>query len=271
MLSRHASPLLVLVLVGGLAASANPASAAPRLTTICQQRGYTAVTAPHGGHYVVRNDNYGGRPECISNRDLRPNFTVTRSAANSYSSRVMAFPFVLYGCSWGLCTAGSRLPAPVRSLRRVTATWYTAGQAAGQWNTAFDIWFGRHRAAYQGQAKGAELMVWLNAHDYPALRSRIIRVDHRRWYVSHWVTSHKRRALELHPDPRGQADQSRAQPVAVADHQASREDAPGEPPVVAAEHRVGLRDLARRPGPADHVVLRLGPRLARPRGRGERQ
>jgi hypothetical protein len=190
MLSRHASPLLVLVLVGGLAASANPASAAPRLTTICQQRGYTAVTAPHGGHYVVRNDNYGGRPECISNRDLRPNFTVTRSAANSYSSRVMAFPFVLYGCSWGLCTAGSRLPAPVRSLRRVTATWYTAGQAAGQWNTAFDIWFGRHRAAYQGQAKGAELMVWLNAHDYPALRSRIIRVDHRRWYVSHWVTSH---------------------------------------------------------------------------------
>lgn len=196
MLSRHAAPLLVLlvlVVIACLAAPASPASAAgpaARLTTICQQHGYAAVTAQHGGHYVVRNDNYGGRPECISNRDLRPNFIVTRSAANSYSSQVMAFPFVLYGCSWGLCTADSRLPAPVRSVRRATATWYTAGKASGRWNAAFDIWFGRHRAAYKGQARGAEVMIWLNTHDYPAVHSRVIRVDHRRWYVTHWVTSH---------------------------------------------------------------------------------
>ncbi|HUZ23332.1 MAG TPA: hypothetical protein VMV07_06155 [Streptosporangiaceae bacterium] len=193
MLSRHASPLLVLVVIACLAALASPASAASaagRLTRICQQRGYTAVTAPHGGHYVVRNDNYGGRPECISIRDQRPNFTVTRSAANSYSSRVMAFPFMLYGCSWGLCTAGSRLPAPVRLVRRATATWYTAGKARGQWNAAFDIWFGRQRAAYQGQARGAELMVWLNSRNCPAVASRVIRIGRRRWYVTHWVTSH---------------------------------------------------------------------------------
>jgi hypothetical protein len=78
MLSRPAPPVLVLVVIAclaGLAGLAGPAVAAGRLTTICEQRGYTAVTAPGGGHYVVRNDNYGGRPECLSNSDLRPNFT----------------------------------------------------------------------------------------------------------------------------------------------------------------------------------------------------
>jgi Glycosyl hydrolase family 12 len=116
---------------------------------------------------------------------------VTESAANSHGPEVMAFPFVLYGCSWGLCTAGSRLPAPLTSLRRASATWRTAGRTArGRWNTAFDIWFGRSRAAASGQATGAELMIWLNARDYPALPAKVIRVDHRRWYVLHWVTSH---------------------------------------------------------------------------------
>jgi Glycosyl hydrolase family 12 len=48
---------------------------------------------------------------------------------------------------------------------------------------------GRHRSAVNGQATGAELMIWLNAGDCPAVPSRVVRVDHRRWYVYHWVTS----------------------------------------------------------------------------------
>jgi hypothetical protein len=196
MLSRHAPPLLILVVIACLAAplgavsAGAAASAAPRLTTICKQRAYQRVTSAAGGKYDVKNDNYGGRSECISNRDLRPNFTVTKSRANSYSAAVMAFPFVLYGCSWKLCTGGSHLPAPVAKVRSARATWYTSGKAPGRWNAAFDIWFGRHRAAINGQAQGAELMVWLNAHDYPAVHSKIIRVDHRRWYVLHWKASH---------------------------------------------------------------------------------
>jgi hypothetical protein len=196
MLSRHAPPLLILVAITCLAAPLSAvsagaaASAAPRLTTICKQRAYQRVTSAAGGRYDVKNDNYGGRSECISNRDLRPNFTVTKSRANSRTSAVMAYPFVLYGCSWQLCTGGSHLPAPVKKVRSARATWYTSGKAPGRWNAAFDIWFGRHRAAINGQAQGAELMVWLNAHDYPAVHSKIIRVDHRRWYVLHWKASH---------------------------------------------------------------------------------
>jgi hypothetical protein len=195
MLSRDAAALLILAVTACVAAppgaaSASSASSRPAArTTICRQRGYEAVTAARGGHYLVKNDNYGGRPECISNRAGRPNFTVTRSGADSYSSAVMAYPYVLYGCSWGLCTPGSRLPAPVRTVRRATASWSTGERAAGRWNAAFDIWFGRKRSAIKGQARGAELMVWLNAHDYPAVRSTVIRVDHRRWYVYHWMTS----------------------------------------------------------------------------------
>jgi hypothetical protein len=194
---RRLPPLFavaVLACLAGAAGSVAPAGAASqaaRVTTLCGSRAHAAVTAQDGGHYLVKNDNYGGRPECISNRGLRPNFTVTRSAADSYGPEVEAFPFVLYGCSWGLCTTGARLPAPLRALRTASATWYTAGQAArGRWNAAFDIWFGRHRSAARGQATGAELMIWLGAHDYPAGHAKIIRVDHRRWYVVHWVTSH---------------------------------------------------------------------------------
>jgi hypothetical protein len=33
-------------------------------------------------------------------------------------------------------------------------------------------------------------MIWLNARDCPVAASRVIRVDHRRWYVTHWVTSY---------------------------------------------------------------------------------
>jgi hypothetical protein len=196
MLSRHAPPLLVLAAIAclaGLAAPASPARAASpvaRLTTLCRPRAYTTVTSASGGHYAVKNDNYGGRSECIRNARRRPNFVVTKSRADSYGPEVMAYPFVLYGCSWGLCTRGSHLPAPVRTVRRATASWFIKARAKGRWNAAFDIWFGRRRSAKNGQAAGAELMVWLNAHDYPALHSRVIRVDHRRWYVLHWVTSH---------------------------------------------------------------------------------
>jgi hypothetical protein len=154
MLSRHAAPLLVMAAIACLIAPSSPANGSSGTkTTICRQRGYQAVTAPGGGHYLVRNDNYGGRPECISNLGLRPNFTVTRSGADSQGSQAMAYPFVLYGCTWGLCTAGSRLPARIRNVRTATASWSFSPKARGRWSAAFDIWFGRHRSAYRGQAR----------------------------------------------------------------------------------------------------------------------
>lgn len=191
MLSRHAPPLLLVVIVL-LAAPAGPASGSlarttPRTTSICRRLGWRPVGTPGGGRYIVRNDNFGGRAECLSDRDLGPNFTVTRSAARSHGPDPDAYPDVFYGCSWGLCTEGSVLPAQVRQVGEARASWSTAGRAPGRWNAALDIWFGRHRSAYRAQATGAELMVWLNTRDFPAPRGRRLTVDHRRWYIYHWV------------------------------------------------------------------------------------
>jgi hypothetical protein len=190
MLSRQVGPLVVLVGLACLVAPASPAGATAAATKLCAYRQHQAVTSKRGTHYDVVNDNFGGRPECVINRWKRPNFTVTSSRANSSGPEVMAYPFALYGCSWGLCSRGSRLPARLSSIRGAHASWSTAGKAPGRWNAAFDVWFGRRRTAQNRQARGAELMVWLNAHDYPAIRSRVIRVDHRRWYFLHWTAAH---------------------------------------------------------------------------------
>src|SRR5580704_12543660 len=175
---------------GRVGRTASAAAAPPRVTVICAEHHYRVVTGAAGKRYVIENGNFGGRPECITNRGLRPDFTVTRSGADSRGARVMAYPFALYGCSWKVCTPGSGLPARLGRVRAASASWSFGTAAPGRWNAAFDVWFGRHRSAIRGQAKGAELMIWLNARNYPAARSRVIRVDHRRWYVYHWVTSH---------------------------------------------------------------------------------
>jgi Glycosyl hydrolase family 12 len=197
MLSRHAAPLLVLGVIVGLAASVSPASTslastalaakAPHTTRICQPLGWSPVTAPAGGRYIVRNDNFAGRTECLRNSDLGPNFTVARSAANARGPESDAYPDVFYGCSWGLCTHGSVLPAQVTRVREARASSSTDDRAGGRWSTAFDIWFGRHRSGYRAQATGAELMIWLDAHDFPPPPGPRFTVDHRRWYLYHWV------------------------------------------------------------------------------------
>jgi Glycosyl hydrolase family 12 len=188
MLARAAAPLLVLGVVAGVVtpASASPSRPGSISSTICQRRGHQAVTA-RGQHYVVKNDNYGGQAECMTLARHRVGFTVTRSAASSYGPEAMAYPFALYGCSWGTCTRGSGLPAPVSHVRRATASWSFTARARGRWSAAVDVWFGRHRSAWRDQARGAELMIWLNAGDFPAHGAAPIWIGHRRWLVRHWV------------------------------------------------------------------------------------
>jgi len=178
---------IVLLAVPAGRASGSLARPAPHTTSICRPLGWAPVSTPGGGRYIVRNDNYGGRAECLSNTGLRPDFTVTSSAARSHGPEPDAYPDVFYGCSWGLCTGGSALPAQVRRVGQARVSWFTAGRASGRWNAALDIWFGRHRSAYRAQATGAELMIWLNTRDFPPPRGRRLTVDHRRWYLYHWV------------------------------------------------------------------------------------
>lgn len=186
--------LLAGVLSGGTAAAATrpaagPAGSARRVVTICRQHHWRMVTGARGKRYVIENGNFAGRAECIANTGLRPNFTITRSGADRANEGVVAYPFALYGCSWRLCTPRSGLPARLSRVRHASASWSFGTRAPGQWNAAFDVWFGRHRSAINGQAGGAELMIWLNARGNPPGPSEIIRVDGRRWHFHHWVAA----------------------------------------------------------------------------------
>jgi hypothetical protein len=191
-LARCTAPLVTAGVIAGLAVpAASQASASPRSShrpePICAQRGYHAVTSSRGKQYVMKNDNYGGRSECITHRRHQVGFTVTRSGASSHGLAAMAYPFVLYGCSWGTCSKRSGLPAPVSHVRKATASWSFTGRAPGKWAAAIDVWFGKQRSAWRHQAQGTELMIWLNAGQFPPRRAEIVRIGHRRWYVHHWT------------------------------------------------------------------------------------
>jgi len=172
---------------------AGPASAAStrvaQVAMLCRSRQRMTVHTSSGTRYVVKNDNYGGRPECLAVRGRWPNFTVTNSSALSRNKEPQAYPFILYGCSWGTCSPKSELPRQVSALNRPSATWDTSQHASGKWDASFDIWFGRH-AMTTGQAP-TEMMIWLNArHVKVSKHTRKVWLDGARWYFLHWRTCH---------------------------------------------------------------------------------
>jgi hypothetical protein len=167
-----------------------PGASAATVTRMCRSYQYMPVSNSLGQHFIIRNDNYGGRRECMTNTGGGPNFVVSGSAAAS-SRQPDAFAYIFLGCSWGLCTPGSGLPARVADLAAPRTGWDTAQQAAGSWDATYDIWFGRTPIT-TGQATGGELMIWLNSRQRPppAKRARVVWADHARWYLDSWITQH---------------------------------------------------------------------------------
>lgn len=169
-----------------------PPVSASSATALCGQYQHTPVTNKLGQSFIVRNDNYGGQRECIINSDARPNFAVTQSLAHSGPKRpVMAFPYIFLGCSWGLCTPGSGLPARVSALHDPLTTWDASLQADGRWDATYDIWFNQTPIT-TGQATGGELMIWMNSRGQstPGRHTPIVWEDHARWYLHSWITRH---------------------------------------------------------------------------------
>ena len=152
-------------------------------------KSYQHITVSHGGtQYVVRNDNYGHLPECLRNTGGKPNFSVVASGAKVKHYEPVAYPNIFVGCSWGICTSHSHLPLRVSRIRSLVTSWHTKTKSTGTWSAGYDIWFDRHRSK-SGQSGGAELMIWLNAHDFAAGKWPVVKVDGMRWYLEHWVTS----------------------------------------------------------------------------------
>lgn len=164
------------------------ASASPALQ-MCRPYQYLPVANRLGERFIIRNDDYGGLRECVVNSGARANFAVTQSSARSRAREPVAFPYIFLGCSWGLCTTGSGLPARVSALRDPHTGWDISARAGGTWDASYDIWFNRERIT-TGQATGAELMIWLNEHGRPAPghHATIVWEDHARWYLQSWIT-----------------------------------------------------------------------------------
>jgi len=161
------------------------------VSSLCSRYQHFAVATAQGAHFVVKNDNYGGQTECLAVRGDSPNFTVTQSQLPTWHAKPKAYPFILRGCSWGTCSApDSGLPKRVSALRHPVATWYTTQVPRGEWDAAFDIWFGTHPMT-TGQADGAEIMIWLNARRITVPpRTEIVRIGHVRFYLLHWRACH---------------------------------------------------------------------------------
>jgi Glycosyl hydrolase family 12 len=152
---------------------------------VCRPLGHLTVKNRQGVASVVRNDNFGGLPECLTVSEMRPNFVVSRQAGLRPHRTVIAFPDIFTGCSWGVCSPRSALPAEVARVRNPVTSWTTAHSAGGRWNAAYDIWFAKRRMV-TGQANGAELMIWLSARGLPLASRRVVRIDNAQWYVAHW-------------------------------------------------------------------------------------
>jgi len=114
---------LALTVAGAVAAACCFGSqqvSASSVTQLCRPYQYLPVSNSRGQRFIIRNDNYGGWPECMAITDGGPDFVVARSGAAS-RTQPAAFPYIFLGCSWGLCTA----PGPrTRIVWIDRARWY---------------------------------------------------------------------------------------------------------------------------------------------------
>ena len=156
-------------------------------TLLCGSYEHIVTAGARGTRYVVRNDNYGGRRECLRNSSGGPNFAVVASGARRAGQEPVAFPNIFRGCSWGVCSPDAGLPLQVGRLGALVTSWSTRQTRRGVWDAAYDIWFARHRCV-SGQDGGAEMMIWLNSHGLRTGRGRVVTVDHRRWHLLRWRT-----------------------------------------------------------------------------------
>ena len=153
-------------------------------TLLC--RPYDRRTVKRSGtSYILRNDVFSTDHECLKVHNRGVGFTVVKSTANAHTGDTDAFPEVVYGCAWGLCSPGSMLPRRVTRFAQLKSSWSTSWRKApGHFDVAYDIWFG-HRGTIHGQALGAELMIWLGTKRFGVpTQNPILRIGGQRYYYA---------------------------------------------------------------------------------------
>jgi hypothetical protein len=123
------------------------------------------------GQYVIENNNFGGRPECVAHAG-GSGFRVTRSAAHARLGigQPGAYPEIYAGYHWGT-QAGNAFPAQINSLSYARSSWSVAvfrARPDSAYDAAYDLWVNRGRqVAASGQPDGAEVMIWLTEQAVP--------------------------------------------------------------------------------------------------------
>jgi hypothetical protein len=102
------------VIAGALVAGASVVNGhrRPAVPVICRKDGRRTIHY-RGVGYIVRNDVFYPERECIKLQKHAVGFVVTKSGADSHVDDNEAFPEVIYGCAWGVCTYHSSLPRNV--------------------------------------------------------------------------------------------------------------------------------------------------------------
>jgi hypothetical protein len=153
-----------------------------KATVICRPYGRRTIKSK-GIYYIVRNDVFFPERECIRLERPGPGFTVVRSHANSHVPDNEAFPEVVYGCAWGVCSPHTVLPRRISRFKNLVTSWGANWRRApGKFNVAYDIWFG-HLHTIHGHANGAELMIWLGTKRFGTpFGAPTYLIDGHRWY-----------------------------------------------------------------------------------------
>lgn len=168
------------VCLAGAAHAASPKAAAGE-TVMCDRNEWRPV-----GNAVARNPYWDGvGTDCvlITAHGLR----LTRRARGG-----LAYPSMLVGCLYNVCSPSSPFPKRVSSIRRETSTVSTHQGEPGTWNAAYDGWFGARPATTGHPAAhgGAELMIWLNHHGsccwMPGYRT--VWIGGMEFRLTHWIT-----------------------------------------------------------------------------------
>ena len=191
---RHvAAVIVVAATIGALPTSAS-ASAASTNANASMERHPRDVTVLCGqdAHMItrtgvdIRNNNFNGEPECLTNWNGNPGFMITKSGAHTPWA---AFPNTFVGCEISVCSPDSGMPIQVRNIRSLSTTWRFV--LANRWkgNAAYDIWFDP-TSRVSGQDTGAEIMLWLNTSKLGMPRGPIATIDGTRWLFSYWIMDH---------------------------------------------------------------------------------
>lgn len=186
---RHLAVLITATAaVGGVpsvavAMSAKTPPKPPKVTAtvLCQKDGHMVTRTG----VDIRNNNFLGEPECLTNWNDNPGFVITKSGAHTPWA---AYPNTFVGCEISVCSPHSPMPIRVSNIRGLNSTWRFVPSKRWVGNAAYDIWLDPHDRT-RGEDTGAEIMLWLDTSKLAApRRAPAVKIDGTWWWVSLWTT-----------------------------------------------------------------------------------